>query len=325
MTSFNAILAATDFSADGNNAVRRAALLAHLHGAQLHILHVLKDAGCRPLREWFTPVVDIDLKAALARAALRRVAVEIAGAYDVKTTVEVKVGDPLRLLMQASERADLVVLGRRGHSRLETLLIGRTADRMLRTCRRPVLVVRKAADMPYGNVLMPVDFSACSDAAVLAGTRLARDARVHMLHATDSYVESMLRRAGAAAATIEAVSARAQAGLLARMRRTAARLGLGRAATSFSVRRGPAHVTTLACADALRADLIVAGKQGQSRLGGFLLGSVSRSVLGGADCDMLIVPRPPEVALPNQAGANTAAATAHWMQHAPGFARRRPS
>lgn len=37
---FTSILAATDFSIDGNNAVRRAALLAHEHGARLTLVHV---------------------------------------------------------------------------------------------------------------------------------------------------------------------------------------------------------------------------------------------------------------------------------------------
>lgn len=76
MTPFSSILVATDFSVDGNNAVRRAALLAHEHGTRPHILHVLDAAGCKPLREWFSPTIDIDLKAAQARAALRRVAVK---------------------------------------------------------------------------------------------------------------------------------------------------------------------------------------------------------------------------------------------------------
>ena len=40
------------------------------------------------------------------------------------------------------------------------------------------------------------------------------------------------------------------------------------------------------------AELIVAGKQGRSTLGRFLLGSVSSRILSGANCDMLIVPRP---------------------------------
>jgi nucleotide-binding universal stress UspA family protein len=43
-------------------------------------------------------------------------------------------------------------------------------------------------------------------------------------------------------------------------------------------------------AQRLDADLIVAGKQGRSTLGEFLLGSVSRRILAECRCDMLIVP-----------------------------------
>ena len=130
MTTFKSLLVATDFSVDGNNAVRRAALLAHEHGAALRILHVLKAAGCQPLRDWFSPTIDVDLKAAQSREALRRVAVEISSAYDLTPRVEVVVGDPFEALLQASQLADLVVLGQRGHSRLEALRVGGTVDRM---------------------------------------------------------------------------------------------------------------------------------------------------------------------------------------------------
>ena len=121
MTSFISILAATDFSVDGNNAVRRAALLAHEHGARLHILHVLNPAGGKPLRDWFSPTLDLDLKAAQARDALRHLAVEISGAHDLTASVEVAVGNPFETLMKASEHVDLVVLGRRGRGHLKGL------------------------------------------------------------------------------------------------------------------------------------------------------------------------------------------------------------
>jgi nucleotide-binding universal stress UspA family protein len=111
MNPIKSIWAATDFSVDGNNAVRRAALLARENGARLHILHVLRADGRKPLRDWFSPTTDIDLKGAQARAALRRVAVAITGACDVTTTIEVVAGDPLAMLMQASEHVDLVVMG----------------------------------------------------------------------------------------------------------------------------------------------------------------------------------------------------------------------
>jgi len=348
MNPFTSILAATDFSVDGNNAVRRAALLAHEHGTRLHILHVVNDAGCKPLREWFSPTIDIDLKAAQARAALRRVAVEIAGAYDVTVTVEVAVGDQLATLMQASERADLVVLGQRGHSRLETLLIGKTADRMLRTCRRPVLIVKQAADTPYREVLMPVDFTASSDSAVRIAARLVRGAQMHVFHASDSHRESILRRADVAESIIRDVRKSEETGINARMRRTVARLGLSGARMSFAIGRGPADRATLQHARALGADLIVAGKHGRSTLAGFLLGSVSSRVLAGSDCDMLVVPRPRDGSLPRKgseqrlpmdahaqpdsAGQARTHATharamsaAHWTQNTPRFLPRRTS
>lgn len=195
MTSFKSLLAATDFSVDGNNAVRRAALLAHEHGARLHILHVVKSAGCKPLRDWFYPSLDVDLRTAQARGALQRVAVEITGAYDVAPTIEVLVGDPFESLLRASERADLVLLGRRGRSRFGSLLVGRTAERLLRTCRRPVLVVRTPVEQPYGQVLVPIDFTASSDAAIRVAAQLRREARMQVFHAINSQRDAVLRDA----------------------------------------------------------------------------------------------------------------------------------
>lgn len=292
MTSLTSILAATDFSVDGNNAVRRAALLAYEHGARLHVLHVLRPDGCKPLREWFSPTIDLDLRGAQARAALRRVATEILGAYDVAASVEVVVGDPFATLLREAARFSLVVLGRRGHSRLDTLLIGRTADRMIRTCRPPVQVVRKGVEAPYRQVLMPVDFANGSDSVWQSAAALASQAQVQVFHATDGFREARLRRAAVDESIIHDLRAREESAACARMRRIAARLGLNRAQWSFAAGPGPAAPAALERARAVGADLIVAGKQGRSTLGEFLLGSVSGCVLAGADCDMLIVPRP---------------------------------
>lgn len=304
MNPITSILAATDFSLDGNNAVRRAARLAYEHGARLHVLHVLKPDGCKPLREWFSPTTDLDLKGAQARAALRRVATEILGAYDVAASVEVVVGDPFTTLLHAAERFGLVVLGRRGHSRLDALLIGRTADRMIRTCRPPVLVVRKGVQTPYRQLLMPVDFAPGSDPVWLSAARLAGDAPVQVFHATDGYRELQLRRAAVDEALVHDLREKEAAAACARMRRVAARLGLDRTQWSFSAGPGPAAPAALERARVLGADLIVAGKQGRSTLGEFLLGSVSGCVLAGAGCDVLIVPRPRGAPAPSPAPAS---------------------
>jgi hypothetical protein len=109
----------------------------------------------------------------------------------------------------------------------------------------------------------------------------------------------------------------------------------------------PVH-STLRHAHRLGADLIVAGKQGRSTLGSFLLGSVSSRVLSEATCDMLIVPRPRDSSPPhaaetvvprlnsepyrdNTALAQSAAAHAgaltqgHWIHNKARFVSRRAS
>jgi nucleotide-binding universal stress UspA family protein len=304
MTPFTSILAATDFSIDGNNAVRRAALLAHEHGARLKLVHVIDPAGCKPLREWFSPSIDIHLKAAQARESLHRFAVEIAGRYDVAATVEVTVGDPLDTLMQATERAELLVLGRRGHSRLQVLSVGRIVERLLRTSRRPVLVVKAPVEGAYRRVLVPVDFEDSSAAAVHVAARLVRHNGMHVFHAINTHRESALSGSGLPDQTIRAARLRQELGVIARLRRKAARLGLDSSRIGFAVGRGHPVWSTLSHAQGLGADLIVAGRQGRSTLGGFLLGSVSRRVLAESGCDMLIVPRPrDEPVAPHREGA----------------------
>lgn len=292
MTSFRSILVATDFSVDGNHAVRRAALLAQDCGASLSIVHVVKAAGCKPLRDWFSPSIDIDLKTAQARSTLRRFAAEIAGRHDVAASFEVLVGDPLDELLNASQRVDLVVLGQQGNNRLKALLIGRTADRLLRMCRRPVLVVKKAVEQPYRRVLVPIDFTPSSDAAIRAAALMAPGIGMHVFHAVESPREAVLREADVPEHVIRESRAREHAGVSARMRRSVARLGLDSRQVGFALSRGPAVRSTLMHAQALGADLIVAGKHGRSTVAGFLLGGVSSRLLAGSSCDMLIVPRP---------------------------------
>lgn len=346
MTSLTSILAATDFSVDGNNAVRRAALLAHEHGAHLRILHVLNAAGCKPLRDWFSPTLDLDLKASQARDALRRLAVEISGAYDLTASVEVIVGDPFETLMQASEHVDLVVLGQRGHGRFKGLLAGRTVDRMIRTCRRPVLVVKTAVQGTYRRVLVPIDFTASSDAAIRVADRMRRAEGMHVFHAINSKREAVMR--GVPGHVIRETHLMEEGATNARMRRQVARLGLDSTPMNYALAYGPPARATLRHAHRLGADLIVAGKQGRSTLGNFLLGSVSSRVLSEATCDMLIAPRrrdssPPQAAktvaprpnsehyIDNAALAQSAAAHAgaltqgHWIHNKARFVSRRSS
>jgi nucleotide-binding universal stress UspA family protein len=142
------ILAGIDGSEQSTHALRHAAGLAKAMGAELRIVHVV-DMGILPV----APELGIDLeRLAKARHAegdqLLADAVAIARAAGV--TAQVRLVEtasptlhPAAALLEeaASWRADAVVLGARGRSRLERLLLGSVADGVARRSAIPVVLV----------------------------------------------------------------------------------------------------------------------------------------------------------------------------------------
>ena len=140
MAPIRFILAATDFSPEGNNAVWRAAAMARQSGARMGIVHVVDPAGYQPLRDWMMPCYPLDQKEARGLAQARQLAIDVANGHGLTPSVHVPVGDVSEEVVCAAAQADLLVLGRPHRRRLRDLLTVRTADRILRASRRPVLV-----------------------------------------------------------------------------------------------------------------------------------------------------------------------------------------
>ncbi len=64
--------------------------------------------------------------------------------YEVDLETDVVVGHPVEQIVHRAEadRVNLIVLGRRGVSRFERIIIGSTSEKVLRYAHCPVLVVR---------------------------------------------------------------------------------------------------------------------------------------------------------------------------------------
>lgn len=348
MSSILSILVATDLSVDASHAVRRAALLAYAHGARLHIVHVIDTAGFKPMGPGSLRRLDVDSRATQAREALRCLVLEVSATFDLTASVEVATGDPFETLMRAAESADLVVLGQRGRRRLKGWHEGRTVDRMLRICRRPVLVVKTPAQAPYRRVLVPIDFTPTSDAALRVADRMRGENDLHVFHALQSNREAVLRDADVPEPVIRESRLMEEGALNARMHSSVTGLGVNSTTARYALAYGPAERSALLHAQGLGADLIVVGRQGRSALAGFLLGSVSRRILREANCDVLIVPRPRETPCPQVAenvkrdphtrsGLHSASSvggmaehvdappTGHWIHNEARFVSRRTS
>lgn len=63
---------------------------------------------------------------------------------DVELETDIAVGHPVEQIVHRAEtdRIDLIVLGRRGMSRFEKMIVGSTSEKVLRYAHCPVMVVR---------------------------------------------------------------------------------------------------------------------------------------------------------------------------------------
>jgi len=62
----------------------------------------------------------------------------------IRTKTIARLGEPFAEILTVADEVDasLIVIGHRGHSTAEKLLLGSTAEKVVRKCKRPILLVR---------------------------------------------------------------------------------------------------------------------------------------------------------------------------------------
>ncbi len=172
--SIDKICVPTDFSDAADHAVHYGAALAHQHGAELHLLHVLEEADSlvhhpdfsghgevgrayfRSLEEDATDNSDStptedpghevhDFLKALESGATQQLNAVGHGWWeglDVRRVV--RFGHPVEEICHYANKnvADLIVMGSHGRSGLSRILLGSVAERVVRISPCPVVVVR---------------------------------------------------------------------------------------------------------------------------------------------------------------------------------------
>ena len=135
---FKRILCAVDFSPDSLAAFDVAVETARLYSASLHIFHVIEAQPAVP------PQVEIRIVEE-ANAAMEKVVASAESSLDgLAFTTEVTSGQAfVEIVERAREwRADLIVLGSKGITSLEEIIIGGTAENVMKEAPCSVLVVR---------------------------------------------------------------------------------------------------------------------------------------------------------------------------------------
>jgi nucleotide-binding universal stress UspA family protein len=303
MVTIDRILCPVDLSPCSRTALRYAAALARWYEAWVTVVHVFRQA----------PVVDTAAAAlgggvyapplALAEVErdvlTHRVAEFVAQTPDAGgVALHVCEGLNVReeILREAGALpADLIVLGSHGLTGVKRLVLGSTAEDVLRHATTPVLIVpahapeAPTAGVPFKRIVCAVDFEADSYRALRYALDLAQesDAQLNLLHA----VEMPAVHVGAEELVYDLESVRETVMHDARERLEAL---IPEAARSYCtvhavVAEGQAHEAILQLATEVEADLIIMGVRDRAAFDVAVFGSHAQAVVRAAHCPVLTV------------------------------------
>ena len=297
------ILVPLDFSRASIQALKYAIPFGREFGAVIHLVHVQPTSG----RTAIVNVGGFMLNCADAIAlmqdrlsdALRR-----QGGFS-PDNCHIVSGRPFEEICQLARKikADLIILPTRGLSGLKHVLLGSTAERVVRHAPCPVLIPRGAefkaitwsgaaavTDFEVRKILVPVDFTKCSLAGAEYAARLARGtgATLRLFHVVFPYPELFaIDRAGAGLAPlIKTAKARARQEMKELLKMSFLR-GIS---CETEIQTGP--VIDEICEESSRTeiDLVVTSTHGCTGFVHAVIGSVAEHVVRHAECPVIIIP-----------------------------------
>ncbi len=284
-----------DFREKTDHVLLSAARLARSSGAEVDLVHVLRppavyDRVLVKARE----MPDIDQALEQARAALRALAATMEG---VVVATHASVGIPeVDVLERAAELGDdLLLVGPSTRHRPGWFGVGRTAARIVKHARLPVLIAKGELAEKPAKIVATTDFSEASHAALERAVELAVlwGAELLLIHVLEPIFH--LHGLSAKIAGESDVYAVEPEDLEPEWRSVEKRLELAGVRHSHQVVRGEAVDAILDAARAAPADLLVVGTHGRSAVTRALLGSSAEAILEEYSGAVLIVPSSSDV------------------------------
>lgn len=294
------ILFATDFSRWAQRAEDYACALASSWKASLTVLSVAEfPPGLNP-----DYIVNQQYLADLLKHASSQL-VDLKGRAErrgIAVTTRIATGIPSEEVISAArgEDSDLIVVGTRGKTGLAHILLGSTAERVIRGAPCPVLAVRtESADIEevralsrpvtLERILVPVDFSDCSLDALEYAVVMAQQAKasIILLHVLEpvSYGLDF---------TLSHIRTREQVreSWTKRLKELTSSHLHSHVAMEFQLRGGLPADSILDSAQTLPCDLIVMGTHGRRGISHTISGSVAEAVLRKSHCPVIAVRSP---------------------------------
>lgn len=190
---------------------------------------------------------------------------------------------------------DLVVIGTHGRTGLKRLLLGSVAERVVRLCRRHVMVARAAGldggdpGRTYRRVLVPTDFEALAERAFELALQLVEPGgEVELFHSWHLPLSTTMVPGRAGEAAIEPVRVSIEQGARGKAQALIERHPTARARISVTVFNESAARAISERAEEGHHDLIVMGGHGHRGLSRWILGSTAEATVRHAPCSVLV-------------------------------------
>ncbi|HEU4475166.1 MAG TPA: universal stress protein [Methyloceanibacter sp.] len=248
---------ATDFSTRSDRALRRGSLLARQAGSELVLIHVVDDDQPRSL---------IDAEREQAASLLHDLVRTVRDSDGIDSQSRVVLGDAFQSIVEVADEldVDLLVLGPHRRQVLRDSFFGTTAERTIRTSRKPVIMANGVPAGPYRRVLLATDFSAASFRAAQAAKELGflASTEIVALHVLDSAEGGRIVRAATPVKEGEDRLAKAEARARTELEGFTRKLGVVAAHRAVKPSEDSTGMAINDAAKTEKADLIVVGTHG---------------------------------------------------------------
>lgn len=299
------ILVPIDFSELSIRALSTAQHLARHSGATIHLIHVHEyhyPVG------FMSPGAPVPMSMVTFRDETRRAVEEKLRNLAIKNSISPAhcyITEETPIFNEICNAAktihcDLIVMPTHGHTGFKRFALGSTAERVVQHAPCPVFVVkpRGAARNKSGridNILVPVDFSACSLEGLNYAIQFADKVAGRIFVFNSIYLGYAFTADGFAMYDMTSLVDRALKNAENDMKRFLRHARFGAVKFETAVRTGNPASDICAMADQKRADLIVTSTHGRTGFDHVMMGSTAEQVVRRAPCSVLVIPSHPQV------------------------------
>jgi nucleotide-binding universal stress UspA family protein len=289
------VLVPVDFSAPSLSAVQFARPLIAKFDASPHLVHVFHaDSPYTGLvaMPFLLPEVEIS-------RSVHRHLTDVANQYSIelpRENIHAVTGKPFDEICRLARdlNIDLIIIATRGNAGLKHLLLGSTAEHVVRYSPCPVLVVRDSqrsrAVADFRKILVPTDFSECSMKGLAYAKAFAKQFKSRLVLLNSAHFQYYVASDEYGRYDMPQLLKYAETSAREQMHGLVGKTDWNGLEVEMSLQSGHPGQQICDCAKDSDVDLIVTSTHGTTGFRHLLLGSVAEYVVRHADCPVLVVP-----------------------------------